>query len=89
MAKVIFEFNSPESMEYQGKDASCISMNVRVVELSPEEQTGPHDALACIVESMGPEIIEKASRELLKSARAKGLNAKGKLLPFDPDAIKH
>ncbi|HBC0040197.1 TPA: hypothetical protein JGA48_004492, partial [Salmonella enterica] len=53
MAKVIFEFNSPESMKYQGKDASCISMNVRVVELSPEEQTGPHDALACIVEGMG------------------------------------
>nr|WP_244581698.1 hypothetical protein [Escherichia coli] len=59
------------------------------IELSPEEETGPHDVLACIVESMGPEIIEKASRELLKSARAKGLNAKGKLLPFDPDAIKH
>lgn len=89
MAKVIFEFNSPESMKYQGKDASCISMNVRVVELSPEEQTGPHDALACIVESMGPEIIEKASRELLKSARAKGLNAKGELFPFDPGAVKH
>ncbi|HIB6680702.1 TPA: hypothetical protein ACWXL4_001228 [Escherichia coli] len=34
MAKVIFEFNSPESMEYQGKDASCISMTVRAIELS-------------------------------------------------------
>ncbi|EFB2276999.1 hypothetical protein ACM3E3_004285 [Escherichia coli] len=89
MAKVIFEFNSPESMKYQGKDASCISMNVRVVELSPEEQTGPHDALACIVESMGPEIIEKESRELLKSAQAKGLNAKGELLQFYPEAVKH
>lgn len=31
MAKVIFEFNSPESMEYQGKDASCISMTVRAI----------------------------------------------------------
>lgn len=47
MAKVIFEFNSPESMEYQGKDASCISMTVRAIELSPEEKTGPHDVLAC------------------------------------------
>lgn len=89
MAKVIFEFNSPERMEYQGKNASGISMNVRVVELSPEEETGPHDVLAIIIDSMVPEIIEKASRELLKSARKEGMNVKGELFSYDPNTAKH
>lgn len=89
MAKVIFEFNSPESMEYQGKDSSCISMTVRTVELSPEEKTGPHDVIAGIIKSMAPEIIEKATQELLKSARELGLEAEGELFRYNPDAAKH
>lgn len=89
MAKVIFEFNRPEHIKYQGKDSPCINMNVRMDELSPAEETGPHDVLASIINSMAPEIIEKASRELLKSARKEGLNVKGKLFSYDPDAATH
>lgn len=89
MAKVIFEFNGPEHMEYQGKNTSCISMNVQMVELSPEGKAGPHDVLACIINSMAPEIIKKASGELLNSARELGLEAEGELFRYNPDAAKH
>ncbi|EHB2250507.1 hypothetical protein JZC05_000328 [Salmonella enterica subsp. enterica serovar Oranienburg] len=89
MAKVIFEFNCVENIEYQRKDALGVGMTVRAVELSPEEKTGPHDALACIVESMASEIIKKAIQELLKSARELGLEAEGELFSYNPDAAKY
>lgn len=59
MAKVIFEFNCVENIEYQRKDVLGVGMTVRLVELSPEEKTGPHDALACIVESMALKSLKR------------------------------
>ncbi|MBC0480477.1 hypothetical protein FSG60_026070, partial [Escherichia coli] len=51
--------------------------------------TGPHDVMAGIIKSMAPEIIEKATQELLKSARELGLEAEGELFRYNPDAAKH
>ena len=45
--------------------------------------------MAGIIKSMAPEIIEKATQELLKSARELGLEAEGELFRYNPDAAKH
>ncbi len=64
-------------------------MSVQLEEQSPEAQIGPHDVMAGIIKSMAPEIIEKATQELLKSARELGLEAEGELFRYNPDAAKH
>ncbi|MDF9348148.1 hypothetical protein OH693_26595 [Escherichia coli] len=69
MAKVIFEFNNTRNIEFQENGGFAVNMNVRLEESSPEDQTGPHDVMAGIIKSMAPEIIKKATEELLKSAR--------------------
>ncbi|EHX1789662.1 hypothetical protein K3Q69_004904 [Escherichia coli] len=45
--------------------------------------------MAVIIKSMAPEIIEKATQELLKSARELGLEAEGELFRYNPDAAKY
>ncbi|MDF9346346.1 hypothetical protein OH693_07820 [Escherichia coli] len=77
MAKVIFEFNNTRNIEFQENGGFAVNMNVRLEESSPEDQTGPHDVMAGIIKSMAPEIIKKATEELLKSARELGLEAEG------------
>ncbi|EMB0452372.1 hypothetical protein U7Q12_003464, partial [Escherichia coli] len=62
---------------------------VQLKEQSPKAQIGPHDVMAGIIKSMAPEIIEKATQELLKSARELGLEAEGELFRYNPDAAKH
>ncbi|EEC7658635.1 hypothetical protein ACVFL8_005272 [Escherichia coli] len=89
MAKVIFEFNNTENIEFQENGGFAVNMNVRLEKSSPEEQIGPHDVMAGIIKSMAPEIIEKATQELLKSARQLGLEAEGELFRYNPDAAKH
>ncbi|EFC2692087.1 TPA: hypothetical protein OZ641_004800 [Escherichia coli] len=89
MAKVIFEFNRMEDVEFQKKGGFSVGMSVQLEEQSPKEQTGPHDVMAGIIKSMAPEIIEKATQELLKSARELGLEAEGELFRYNPDAAKH
>ncbi|HFO9740823.1 TPA: hypothetical protein ACHK6N_004536 [Escherichia coli] len=89
MAKVIFEFNNTENIEFQENGGFAVNMNVRLEKSSPEEQIGPHDVMAGIIKSMAPEIIEKATRELLKSARQLGLEVEGELFRYNPDAAKH
>lgn len=89
MAKVIFEFNRMENVEFQKKGGFLVGMSVQLEEQSPEAQTGPHDVMAGIIKSMAPEIIEKATQELLKSARELGLEAEGELFRYNPDAAKH
>ncbi len=64
-------------------------MSVQLEEQSPDAQIGPHDVMAGIIKSMAPEIIEKATQELLKSARELGLEAEGELFRYNPDAAKH
>nr|WP_250189312.1 hypothetical protein [Escherichia coli] len=64
-------------------------MSVQLKEQSPKAQIGPHDVMAGIIKSMAPEIIEKATQELLKSARELGLEAEGELFRYNPDAAKH
>ena len=89
MAKVIFEFNRMEDVEFQKKGGFSVGMSVQLEEQSPKEQTGPHDVMAGIIKSMAPEIIEKATQELLKSARELGLEAEGELFRYNPDAAKY
>ncbi|ENK7762439.1 TPA: hypothetical protein RPB28_003224 [Escherichia coli] len=89
MAKVIFEFNNTRNIEFQENGGFAVNMNVRLEESSPEDQTGPHDVMAVIIKSMAPEIIEKATQELLKSARELGLEAEGELFRYNPDAAKY
>ncbi|EJX1045016.1 TPA: hypothetical protein IRN18_004607 [Escherichia coli] len=89
MAKVIFEFNRMEDVEFQKKGGFFVGMSVQLEEQSPKEQTGPHDVMAGIIKSMAPEIIEKTTQELLKSARELGLEAEGELFRYNPDAAKH
>lgn len=62
---------------------------MQLKEQSPKAQIGPHDVMAGIIKSMAPEIIEKATQELLKSARELGLEAEGELFRYNPDAAKH
>lgn len=80
MAKVIFEFNNT---------GNVVNMNVRLEESSPEDQTGPHDVMAGIIKSMAPEIIKKATEELLKSARGLGLEVEGELFSYNPNTVRH
>ncbi|EEQ7975773.1 hypothetical protein MN350_005102 [Escherichia coli] len=89
MAKVIFEFNCAESAEMQRNNHFYINMNVRLEEQSPEGQVGPHDLMAGIIKSMVSEIIEKATRALLESARERGLEVEGELFRCNPDAATH
>lgn len=89
MAKVIFEFNNTENIEFQENGDFAVNMNVRLEESSPEDQTGPHDVMAGIIKSMAPEIIKKATEELLKSARELGLEAEGELFSYNPNAARH
>lgn len=89
MAKVISEFNRMEDVEFQKKGGFSVGMSVQLEEQSPKEQTGPHDVMAVIIKSMAPEIIEKATQELLKSARELGLEAEGELFRYNPDAAKY
>ncbi|MCZ5437255.1 hypothetical protein O5476_06840 [Escherichia coli] len=77
MAKVIFEFNNTGNIEFQDNGGFAVNMNVRLEESSPEDQTGPHDVMAGIIKSMAPEIIKKATEELLKSARSLGWKLRG------------
>ncbi len=88
MAKVIFEFNRMEDVEFQKKGGFFVGMSVQLEEQSPKEQTGPHDVMAVIIKSMAPEIIEKATQELL-TARELGLEAEGELFRYNPDAAKY
>ncbi len=76
MAKVIFEFNNTRNIEFQENGGFAVNMNVRLEESSPEDQTGPHDVMAGIIKSMAPEIIKKATEDLLKSARSLGWKPK-------------
>lgn len=80
MAKVIFEFNNT---------GNVVNMNVRLEESSPEDQIGPHDVMAGIIKSMAPEIIKKATEELLKSARELGPEVEGKLFSYNPNTARH
>ncbi|HBG9635929.1 TPA: hypothetical protein KRV28_001053, partial [Escherichia coli] len=48
MAKVIFEFNRMEDVEFQKKGGFSVGMSVQLEEQSPKEQTGPHDVMAVI-----------------------------------------
>ncbi|HCO5310475.1 TPA: hypothetical protein N8111_001471 [Escherichia coli] len=89
MAKVIFEFNNTRNIEFQENGGFAVNMNVRLEESSPEDQTGLHDVMAGIVKSMAPEIIKKATEDLLKSARELGLEAEGELFRYNPDAAKY
>lgn len=89
MAKVIFEFNNTENIEFQENGGFAVNMNVRLEESSPEDQTGPHDVMAGIIKNMAPEIIKKATEELLKSARELGLEVEGKLFSYNPNAARH
>ena len=89
MAKVIFEFNRMEDVEFQKKGGFFVGMSVQLEEQSPKGLIGPHDVMAGIIKSMAPEIIEKATQELLKSARQLGLEAEGELFRYNPDETKH
>ncbi|OSK94389.1 hypothetical protein [Escherichia coli] len=60
-----------------------------MADCSPEGKAGPHDVLASIIHAMAPEILEKASGELMKSLQERGLNAKGELFSYDPRTTKH
>lgn len=43
MAKVIFEFNRMEDVEFQKKGGFFVGMSVQLEEQSPDAQIGPHD----------------------------------------------
>ncbi|HFO5431720.1 TPA: hypothetical protein ACHKAL_004064 [Escherichia coli] len=54
MAKVIFEFNRMEDVEFQKKGGFFVGMSVQLKEQSPKAQIGPHDVMAGIIKSMAP-----------------------------------
>ncbi len=62
MAKVIFEFNRMEDVEFQKKGGFFVGMSVQLEEQSPKEQTGPHDVMAGIIKSMALKLLKKQPR---------------------------
>ena len=74
MAKVTFEFTRavPKSTTTQGRIIEGLSIGISVTELSPEGETGPHDAIAMILASQKDAIIQAAGAELLKALKNAG-----------------
>ncbi|KNF80211.1 hypothetical protein [Escherichia coli] len=88
MAKVIFEFTWLESSEGCNGRREILDAKA-CADISPTENTGPHDLLANIVLTMAPEIIKKAKDEMLTTMKKVGMEAECDLVPRPVNVVKH
>lgn len=81
MAKVIFEFNRMEDVEFQKKGGFFVGMSVQLKEQSPKAQIGPHDVMAGIIKSMAPEIIEKSNPGVVEVSQRTWARSRRRVIP--------
>lgn len=62
MAKVIFEFNRMEDVEFQKKGGFFVGMSVQLKEQSPKAQIGPHDVMQALSRAWLLKLLKKQPR---------------------------